>query len=67
MNSRVFFALFVLVSMGAALAGCKSWAPIQTESGSCLEGERQWTAPQQDPKSGDWKEGKCDWVPGRAG
>ena len=66
MNKRFFFALLVLVSMGIAMTGCKSWAPIQTETGECLEGERHWVEPQQDPQTGEWKEGYCEPLPGRA-
>ena len=66
MNKRIFFALLVLVTLGAAMSGCKSWAPAANEPGECAV-DRQWVPPQQDAKTGEWKEGKCEWMPGKAG
>ena len=66
MNKKVIFALFVLISMAAAVTGCKSWAPVSSETGKCAV-DRQWVPPKQDPKTGEWKEGYCEWQPGKAG
>ena len=66
MNKRVVLALFILLSMTCALTGCKSWAPSTTETGKCAV-DRKWVAPQQDPKTGEWKEGYCEWEDGKAG
>ena len=66
MNKSVIFALFVLISMAAAMTGCKSWAPATNEPGKCSV-DRQWVPPKQDPNTGEWKEGYCEWQPGKAG
>ena len=66
MNKRVVLALLVMMSMACALMGCKSWAPSTTETGKCAY-DRQWVPPKQDPNTGEWKEGYCEWLPGKAG
>lgn len=66
MNKRVVLAMFVMMSMACAVMGCKSWAPASSETGKCAV-DRQWVAPQQDPNTGEWKEGYCEWQPGKAG
>lgn len=64
MNKGVAFILLVLMVMGVAMTGCKSWSPSK-ETGTCGY-DRQWIEPQQDPETGKWTDGRCDWEPGKA-
>ena len=66
MKKNVALALLVLMSMACALTGCKSWAPSTAETGKCAV-DRHWVAPAQDPSTGEWKEGYCEWDTGKAG
>ena len=66
MSKRFVLVMLVMVSMAFGVMGCKSWAPSTTETGKCAV-DRQWVAPKQDPDTGEWKEGYCEWLPGKAG
>ena len=66
MNKKFILAMLVLVGMAFAATGCKSWAPSTTETGKCAV-DRQGVAPKQDPNTGEWTEGYCEWLPGKAG
>lgn len=62
---KTVIATLILVSAVFTFMGCKSWAPSTTEQGKCSV-DRQWVPPQQDA-DGNWKEGYCEWLPGKAG
>ena len=64
MKRSAVVALFVMLSVACGLMGCKSWAPIEGETGKCSQ-DRQWVPAQQDPNTGEWKEGHCEWLPGK--
>jgi len=66
MSKRVSLAMLILFSVASVFVGCKSWAPVSTEQGNCAV-DRQWVPPQQDAKTGEWKEGYCEWLPGKSG
>lgn len=66
MDKRFVFAMLVIVGMAFSFMGCKSWAPNTTETGKCAV-DRQWVAPKQNPETGEWTEGYCEWLPGKAG
>ena len=66
MNKKFILAMLVLVGMAFAATGCTSWPPSTTETGKCAV-DRQWVAPKQDPNTGEWTEGYCEWLPGKAG
>ena len=61
MNKGLIFAMLVIASMSFTFMGCKSWAPSTSEAGKCST-DRQWVAPKQDPSTGEWKEGYCEWL-----
>ena len=60
--------IVLTVALRAILAsafGCKSWSH-NTEEGKCSV-DRQWVPPKQDPDTGEWKDGYCEWLPGKSG
>jgi|GEM_PF-2431410 hypothetical protein len=71
MKNRVVAMLAVLFVAAMGLAGCKSWAPNTTEPTSAGQGscsvDREWVPAKQDPATGEWKEGYCEWKPGKSG
>ncbi|OIP37273.1 MAG: hypothetical protein AUK47_13790 [Deltaproteobacteria bacterium CG2_30_63_29] len=60
---RIVTLFLGLVSLAAIAGGCGSWQPSM-EEGKCSEG-RKWVPPAQDPSTGEWKEGYCEWLPGQ--
>ncbi len=58
----VTVAIFALSSL---VAGCGSWA-ANTSEGKCSV-DRKWVPPQQDPQTGKWKDGYCEWEEGKRG
>lgn len=66
MKKSIALTVAVVLSMAFAMVGCKSWAPNQTDDGKCSV-DRQWVAPKQDAATGEWKDGYCEWLPGKAG
>ena len=59
---RILTLILGVFALGALSTGCGSWQPSAVE-GKCSEG-RKWVPAQENPETGDWTEGYCEWLPG---